>query len=684
MKPSHMTSDAGAWRTALKTHRVLIGLFLVGAALRLVLLCYVSPNAIIVPDEMLYANLARAIHLGQPFNVHGQPVSFHALLYPLLISPVYALPTAANRLLVLQVFNTLLMASAVIPAYALARRMGCGQRAAWVAAGVALLLPDFVLAGRIMTEALAYPLLLWGLLACARLLERPGAPRAVAAALVCAALYGVKEGGIALTAALVAVCVWRAAAQRDRKPALWGLAVGCGVAALCALAWVVLRHFIQSDLPTIYDTQYAGLSWTHVAQALGGLLLYALFVPVGFGVLTIILPLTQGDRFGGERRWLLRLLLLAMAALLAGVCYLIFCDELYNSLYHSRIHLRYVFAFLPVLLAALLSKDLDGARLRGRTLAALGAVGGLLLTFGLGAYTSGTAYPVDAPLLSFLDLRNPVVDLRVPTTVFLLSGGVAAAYYLARRGWDRRIKGAFVALLAAQLALSNVAAYQNNQYQMDAALAVDGRQAAGWLEGRQVLLVSELADGWFDYRLNAVDLALARPQPVACLEDLCPQAAQPTLDVPAYWAAGAGNEGVQADIYLINNSALNLMVLAEGCATRVTDGGYFVEVTPPAEGVWLHSALAGLTSGTTVGAETAFYLFDPGLLAQTQVRLYLTVTAAEVTSLTLSCGQTTAAYDLPAQQTELYLDLPLSGDGQPVRVALQTAGQVTVNTYALQ
>lgn len=90
-----------------------------------------------------------------------------------------------------------------------------------------------------------------------------------------------------------------------------------------------------------------------------------------------------------------------------------------------------------MLLAALLSKDLDGARLRGRTLAALGAVGGLLLTFGLGAYTSGTAYPVDAPLLSFLDLRNPVVDLRVPTTVFLLSGGVAAAYYLARRGWDR-------------------------------------------------------------------------------------------------------------------------------------------------------------------------------------------------------------------------------------------------------
>ena len=124
MKPSHMTSDAGAWRTALKTHRVLIGLFLVGAALRLVLLCYVSPNAIIVPDEMLYANLARAIHLGQPFNVHGQPVSFHALLYPLLISPVYALPTAANRQLVLQVLNTLLMASAGRPALARARRRG--------------------------------------------------------------------------------------------------------------------------------------------------------------------------------------------------------------------------------------------------------------------------------------------------------------------------------------------------------------------------------------------------------------------------------------------------------------------------------------------------------------------------------------------------------------------------------
>lgn len=668
-----------AW---LRAHGALLAILAVGAVLRLALLRFVSPNAYIVPDEMLYANLARAIHLGQPLNVHGQLVSFHAVLYPLLISPVFALPSAANRLLVLQVINTLLMASAAIPAYLLAKRMGCRPPATLTVAALTLLLPDFVLAGRIMTEALVFPLVLWALLAGARLLEKGTPARVAVAVLACLALYAAKEGGLAMTVALVAVLLWKAAVERDRKGALSALAVGAGFAALYLVCGLVLRGLLNPALPTLYDTQYAGLSLQHLLQTAGGLLLYTLFVPVGFGVLPLLLPLTQADRYRDQRRWLLRLAAVALVCYVVGVCYLIFCDELYDGLNHSRIHLRYLAPLLPFFLGALFSRDMQGARLRGTTVVALAGLAGLLASFGLGTYTSGTAYPVDAALLSFLDLSNNLVNVRLLASAALLAGGMIAAYYLSRKGWNRSMGRVFVAALVLQLVVSNVAAYQNNRYLPDPNLNADGRQAASWTAGKQALLVSDVANGWFDNQLNAIDLALEQPQPVVCLEDYCPQVGQESLAIPAYWVAGTGNEGVQPQTILLNNRALYRLMLDEACTTRVTDNAYFVEVTPPEDGKWLHSALAGLKDSVQVCDKSALYLFDEATLSNAQLRVYLTVSTASGGSLTLTCGAQSGSYDLPAGETTVYLDLSLPRDGQPLRIDLRAKGEVKVNTYA--
>src|SRR5258708_32534433 len=71
-----------------------------------------------------------------------------------------------------QVVNALLICSAVVPAYLLARRV-VRPSAALVAAALAVAIPSTVYAGTLMTENVFYPVFLWLALALVPALEPP-------------------------------------------------------------------------------------------------------------------------------------------------------------------------------------------------------------------------------------------------------------------------------------------------------------------------------------------------------------------------------------------------------------------------------------------------------------------------------------------------------------------------------
>jgi hypothetical protein len=116
----------------------------------------------VMTDELQYAKLATAIAESySPLpTIHGTSVSVLNQLYPLLLAPLFGfLPTpAAFR--AAHVLNAVVMASAALPVYLLARQV-LTRTWSFAVAGLSVVQPWMVLTGFLMTEVAAYPAFLW-------------------------------------------------------------------------------------------------------------------------------------------------------------------------------------------------------------------------------------------------------------------------------------------------------------------------------------------------------------------------------------------------------------------------------------------------------------------------------------------------------------------------------------------
>ena len=78
----------------------------------------------IMVDELIYSELARSIASGDGFQVRDVPASGFSLVYPILISPAYALfDSLPEAYAAVKTLNALFMSLAAVPAYLLARRV---------------------------------------------------------------------------------------------------------------------------------------------------------------------------------------------------------------------------------------------------------------------------------------------------------------------------------------------------------------------------------------------------------------------------------------------------------------------------------------------------------------------------------------------------------------------------------
>src|ERR1700751_3905738 len=111
-------------------------------------------------DEIVYSELAKSFASTGHFAVREAPTSGYGIVYPILISPAYALfrdiPTVYSAI---KAINALLMSLAAVPAYLLARRV-VSQRGAFVVAVLTVAVPSTFYAGTVMTENAFYPIFL--------------------------------------------------------------------------------------------------------------------------------------------------------------------------------------------------------------------------------------------------------------------------------------------------------------------------------------------------------------------------------------------------------------------------------------------------------------------------------------------------------------------------------------------
>ena len=125
------------------------------------------------PDEYMYSSFSRSIASGHLPAVRGVPSHFLPLLMPLITSPGWMLGSVEHGYRAVQAIDATFMSLAAIPVYLLARRLDLSARYALVAAVLSLTIPSLLLSSFIVSEPIAYPIVLMAVFAAVNALDRP-------------------------------------------------------------------------------------------------------------------------------------------------------------------------------------------------------------------------------------------------------------------------------------------------------------------------------------------------------------------------------------------------------------------------------------------------------------------------------------------------------------------------------
>jgi hypothetical protein len=144
------------------------------------------------PDEIGYTHLAIGIaHSLLPITFQYGGAQRLNQLYPLLIAPLWGPFGNVTAFRIAHIWNALLLASAAIPTYLLAREVVPQRWAAYLAAALVAFMPWMTLSTTELTEVAAFPACAWALLAMQRSLAKPSPRRdLLALAGIALASYG--------------------------------------------------------------------------------------------------------------------------------------------------------------------------------------------------------------------------------------------------------------------------------------------------------------------------------------------------------------------------------------------------------------------------------------------------------------------------------------------------------------
>lgn len=185
-------------------------------------------------DELEWSMISRAIaHTGMGARL-GQPSGFRSL-FAYLIAPVWWLPTTHQAYATMKYVDSVVMASAAIPVYLIARRLVSTRWATAVALGT-LCTSAYFYASLILPETLAFPVFVWSAYAAIEALAGRGrrwTVLAIVLALVGVAVRNELAAGVAALA-VAGGWAWVVGPQGTRLREGWNLLQKIGAALFVA------------------------------------------------------------------------------------------------------------------------------------------------------------------------------------------------------------------------------------------------------------------------------------------------------------------------------------------------------------------------------------------------------------------------------------------------------------------
>ncbi len=326
------------------------GLYAVAVTIQLALALRVTSPWIMV-DELVYSDMARSFAATGHFLIRGVHANY-GFVYPLLLSPVYAaIGPMSDVYRWSQAVDALVMCSAVLPAYLLARRV-VRPPAALAAAALAVAIPSTAYAGTLMTENVFYPVFLWLAFALVAALERPTRRNQVLLLAMCAVAFETRAQTVALVAAVLTaplVLAWIERGRPRRLSAFAPLYAIVGGAAVVAIVVEVARGRSPAAILGNYSVTSSGgyrvwpvLEWIalHLAE-----LDLALFVLPFAALIVLVANARHLDR---------RLRVYAAASASLSV-WLVLEVGAFASRYSQRVEERNLFYLMPLFVIALLA-----------------------------------------------------------------------------------------------------------------------------------------------------------------------------------------------------------------------------------------------------------------------------------------------------------------------------------------
>jgi hypothetical protein len=406
--------EAKMARASLPVVAILGSIVVVAATFR-VLLVRAATEPHVLGDELVYSGLAKSFALeGRPL-FRGDLDLTHSVLYPLLLGPVYSFAEDGARAYeVAKVLDAIVVVSAAIPAYLLARRVASPVFALVVAALVALM-PWTAYASFVMTESHFLPAFTTFVLLLARMLERPTRGRQLAVLVALLVVIAVRPQGLVLAASVVAGITIVAARStsvsttlRTYAPLLTALAIGIAAALLGALAGVAGPVRAALDVAGSLFDPVGLVKWT-----LWNLAVYELAVGV---VALVAFPLALRAML---RSPLERIRATGVALLTSSVALLVSVAAVSASTAGLDIlHERYLFYATPLVFAALACWFETGLE-RPRGAAWLGGLAVVSIAASLPADQLARANNVDSPTAGWIYTLHQEMP-SVPTTVLLV------------------------------------------------------------------------------------------------------------------------------------------------------------------------------------------------------------------------------------------------------------------------
>lgn len=388
------------------------------------------------PDEYIYAALGRSLAHGH-LQIRGHTSHFPGILEPLVAAPLWRFFSTTTAYHLVQVENAVFVSLAAIPIYLLARWLRLGQASSLLCALIGLLLPELTRVGLVLSDLVAYPLILTTVLLGVVAIDAPTKRRQLAFLVLAtlSALARVEYAVVVVAYVIAAVAVERRRVLRTHRVALTAI-----VPAALAIVAGAVGYYLPKGAGTLELHPFPLAHW---------FVLQAFLLTVATGVVLVPGAAAFVLRPQGRRETI-------YAVFLGSLVLLILAVATEPAATTSRFKERYLFALVPLLAIAFV------AYLRRRPLRPLVLVLALgvaiaLANFPLSGYTA-SLFKGDSQFLwgvwflqTHFGTSSGALYVALAATV-----GCALAIAVAYRRLERTALAAAVVFLATFATLSNV------------------------------------------------------------------------------------------------------------------------------------------------------------------------------------------------------------------------------------